>query len=69
MKKLKRITANLPADLLREATAVTDRGITDTIVFGLQLVKRTSAYQKAQKLKGKINIDVDLNISRERSSR
>ena len=69
MKKSKRITANLPADLLRDATQVTARGITDTIVYGLQLVKRTSAYEKAQKLKGKLNIDIDLDLSRERYTR
>ena len=66
MKKSKRITANLPADLLKDATQVTERGITDTIVYGLQLVKRTSAYEKAQKLKGKLNLDIDLDLSRER---
>lgn len=67
--KLKRITANLPADLLLQATQVTHKGITDTLVLGLQLVKRTSAYQKAQTLKGKLNIQLDIGVSRERARR
>jgi hypothetical protein len=29
---MKRITANLPEDLLKEAMAVTEKGITNTIV-------------------------------------
>jgi hypothetical protein len=67
--KLKRITANLPADLLAEAIEVTHQGITDTLVLGLQMVKRISAYQKVQALKGKVNIELDIEVSRGRNSR
>ncbi len=63
---IKRITANLPSALLREATAVTGSGITETIVAGLTLVKRSRASAKAQALRGRIQIDIDLEHSRER---
>lgn len=38
---MKRVTANLPEDLLKEAMAVTNEGITETLVLGLEMVRRT----------------------------
>lgn len=67
MPTVKRITANLPEGLLEEAMQVTGKGITETLVEGLNLVRQTRAYQKAMKLKGKIRLDIDLEASRERS--
>ena len=69
MTPVKRITANLPAALLEEATAVTGVGITETLVAGLELVKRSRAAAKARALKGKITLDLDLEVSRERRRR
>ena len=66
---VKRITANLPEDLLDEAMAATGKGITDTLIEGLELVRRTRAYRKAMDLRRKIEIDVDLEGSRERRAR
>jgi hypothetical protein len=67
--KAKRITANLPEDLLIEATLVTKKGITETLIQGLKMIKRSSAFEKAQKLRGRVSIDVDLDVSRERTRR
>jgi hypothetical protein len=64
--KTKRITLNLPADLLAEARRVTGKNITDTIVTGLERIKRGSAYEKALKLRSKLDLNVDLEVSRER---
>jgi hypothetical protein len=64
-----RTTANLPADLLAEATAITGEGITATIVRGLELVRRSRAAEKGRALRGKLHIDIDLNRSRERPHR
>ena len=66
MNKIKRTTANLPADLLREATEATGKGITETIIEGLKLVRRARAFAKAEALRGKLKLDIDLDISRER---
>jgi hypothetical protein len=66
---VKRVTANLPADLLEDARAVTGKGITETLVEGLKLVRRTGAYQKAMRLRGKLQLDIDLERSRERRRR
>ncbi|EMM77782.1 hypothetical protein LEP1GSC040_0669 [Leptospira santarosai str. 2000030832] len=35
--------------------------------MGLELLKRSRAYDKTQKLKGKIKIQINLDVSRERS--
>jgi hypothetical protein len=69
MPNSKRITANLPSDLLRDAMEVTGKGITETIVEGLQRVRRSRAYERAMALRGKIHLDVDLDTSRERNRR
>lgn len=66
---IKRISANLPAELLEDAMETTGRGITDTLTEGLELVRRTGAYRKAMRLKGKIELDLDMDVSRERRPR
>ena len=67
--RAKRITANLPEDLLEEAMKVTRKGITEKLVEGLRLVRRTRGYEKAMALRGKVRLDLDLEASRERSRR
>ena len=47
MNATRRVTANLPIALLDDACRVTGRGITETLVAGLSLVKRTAAASKA----------------------
>lgn len=69
MPKAKRITANLPEDLLTEAQEVTGQGITETLVLGLRLVRRSRAFDKAAALKGKLKLEVNLEVSRERTRR
>ena len=66
---IKRVTANLPADLLQTAQNLTGKGSTETLVEGLSLLRRSRAYEKAMALKDKLNIAVDLDIVRERSRR
>lgn len=66
---VKRITANLPEALLEEAMETTGKGITETLAEGLELVRRTRAYRKALALRGKIDLDLDLEVSRERRPR
>jgi hypothetical protein len=62
----RRVTANLPRDLLRTAQEVTGKGITETIVEGLELVRRRRAGQMLKALKGRVTLDIDLDASRER---
>jgi len=69
MNKSRRITANLPDELLRSAMEATGQGITETLVRGLQLVRRARAYEKAVALRGKLRLNIDLDRSRERRRR
>lgn len=69
MTRARRITANLPEDLLDDAMKVTQKGITETIVEGLRLVRRARGYETAMALRGKVKLDVDLETSRERRRR
>jgi len=65
----RRVTANLPEELLNEAMAVTGRGITETLIGGLELVRRSRSFDKAMALRGKLALDIDLEVSRERRGR
>jgi hypothetical protein len=65
----RRITANLPEELLQEAMEVTGKGITDTLIEGLRRVRRMRAFTKAQALRGKITLKIDVEESRERRRR
>jgi hypothetical protein len=65
----RRVTVNLPDDLLREAEQVTGKGITETLIAGLELLARRRAYAKALALRGKLDLRIDLDTSRERSRR
>jgi hypothetical protein len=66
---MKRVTVNLPAKLLADAEEVSGAGITETIVLGLELLARRRAYTRAMGLKGKLHLDIDLDVSRERAAR
>ena len=66
MNKTRRVTANLPDDLLRAAQEVTGRGITETLVEGLEQVRRRRFYEKMKQLKGKIHLNIDIDKSRGR---
>lgn len=69
MNETRRVTANLPVELLEGARRVTGQGITETLVRGLELVRRSAAADKAARLKGRLRLDVDLEVSRERARR
>lgn len=69
MERARRITANLPEKLLREATSLTRKGITGTLVEGLRLVRRACAFEKAMALRGKVRLEADAETSRERRRR
>jgi hypothetical protein len=65
----RRVTANLPAALLDHALSVTGMGITDTLVEGLEMVRRRGAATSARRLRGRLHLDIDLDASRERRRR
>ena len=66
MKTERKITANLPQELLERAMEATGEGLTPTLRRGLELVAAQTVYEKLQKAKGKYlkGIGIDLAGSR-----
>jgi hypothetical protein len=65
MEHAKKITVDVPEDLLRRAQQSTGQGITATIRTGLQLVAATAAYEGLRRLKGQVRFSVDWRQLRE----
>jgi hypothetical protein len=65
MKPTRKVTVELPVELLRKAQRTTGAGITGTIRRGLELVAAGRAYQELRQLKGKVRLSIDLDQLRE----
>ncbi len=65
MTKLQKVTVQVPADLLRRAQRACDDGTTGTIRRGLELLAAKDAYEGVRKLRGKVNLRLDLAALRE----
>jgi hypothetical protein len=59
-----KITVTLPAETLRRARTITGRGITDTIIAGLEALERRERRSALRALKGRVRIDLDLDATR-----
>jgi len=55
-----KVTVNLPRATLAHARAVTGKGITATIIEGLEEIERKAHRSALRALRGKIRIDLDL---------
>ena len=62
--RLRKVTVNLPAEVLENATRLTGKGITPTIVEGLQELERRAKRSALRALKGKVRIALDLEETR-----
>jgi hypothetical protein len=54
VKPARKITLEVPADLLERAQRASGTGITQTVRTGLQLVAASQAYERLRKLRGKV---------------
>lgn len=54
MKRARKITVELPPDLLEKAQLASGAGITQTIRTGLQLVAASRVYDRLRKFRGKV---------------
>lgn len=54
----KKITVEVPADLLEKAQQATGAGLTQTIRTGLQLAAASQAYARLRQLRGKSQFSV-----------
>ena len=67
--KGRRVTANSPGDLLEAAQKITGKGITETLIEGLEQVKRRRFYERALALLGKLRLTVGVEAARGRRRR
>ena len=58
MKNSRKITIEIPADLLEKAQQASGTGITQTVRTGLQLVAASNAYAKLRQLRGKVKFSL-----------
>jgi hypothetical protein len=56
----RKITLELPEDLLRRAQQCTGEGVTATVRRGLELLAASRAYIGLQKLRGKVRFSIKL---------
>ena len=54
MVKSRKVTVEVPNDLLEKAQRASGTGITQTIRTGLQLVAASHAYDRVRQLRGKV---------------
>ncbi len=54
METSRKITVEIPADLLEKAQQASGAGITQTVRTGLQLLAASQAYDRLRKLRGKV---------------
>jgi hypothetical protein len=67
MEKARKITIEIPPELLDKAQRATGTGITQTVRTGLQLVAASQTYAKLRGLRGKVRFSrtsADLKIDR-----
>ena len=65
MAETRKITVEVPEDLLESALEASREGITQTVRRGLTLVAAGPAYEELRQLRGKVRLGIDLAALRE----
>lgn len=60
----KKITANIPAKLLERAQRATGKGITETLIAGLEELEKSQQRSALRGLRGKVRFELDLDETR-----
>ena len=60
----RKITVNVPSDVLDEATRVTGKGVTATVIEGLTELLRRNQRSALRRLKGRVRFELDLGATR-----
>lgn len=66
MKKIKKISTNIPEALLKKACDLTNLNQTDALIAGLKELIAQEERKSILDLKGKVRIDLDLDEIRQR---
>lgn len=59
--KTRKLTVEVPEEILERAISTTGQGITPTIRRGLELVAASGAYARLRRLKGKVKFSLKLS--------
>lgn len=59
-----KVTVSLPTQALRRARTITGRGITATILAGLEALDRKERRSALRALKGRVRLELDLEQTR-----
>ncbi len=65
MRPARKITVQLPADLIEKAQRSSGEGLTATIRRGLELVAAGKVYDDVRQLRGKVKFSIDWRKLRE----
>ncbi len=65
MAETRKITVEVPEELLERAQAAAGEGITQTVRRGLALAAAGRAYDELRRLRGKVKLGIDLETLRE----
>jgi hypothetical protein len=65
MVEMRKITVQVPEEILENAQAFTGEGVTQTVTEGLKGLAAKKAQRELLKLRGKIKFSIDLNELRE----
>lgn len=65
MQTKRKVTIEVPAELLKRARRSTGEGITATVTRGLELVAARSAYEELRSLRGAVRLHVDVEALRQ----
>lgn len=63
-ERIRKITVNVPADVLESATRATGKGVTLTVIEGLRELERGARRSALRALRGKIRFELDLEETR-----
>jgi hypothetical protein len=61
---VRKITANIPEDILEKAHRLTGRGITLKLIEGLRALARNARLSALRQLRGKVRFALDLDRTR-----
>jgi hypothetical protein len=64
MGKIKKVTVNLPEDVLANAQRLTGKGITSTLLEGLAALERRTQRSALRQLRGDVRFELNLDRTR-----
>jgi hypothetical protein len=61
---VRKITVNVPSDVLDEATRATGKGVTATVIEGLEELRKREMRSALRRLQGRVAFSLDLEKTR-----